>query len=107
MRNPVDGETSTSDGTGAIANLTAFQRDLPRTLEKTNEQSGLSLITDLSTYYGEEINHSRLYQSLDELVAHGLINKRQRDGRTNSYSLTDAARTALAKRDAWIRGETA
>jgi DNA-binding PadR family transcriptional regulator len=98
--------SATTDG-DVIAGLTAFQRDLLRTLAKTDEQSGLSLKTDLNTYYGEEINHSRLYQNLDELVAHGLINKRQRDGRTNSYSLTDAARTALAERDAWIRGETA
>ena len=98
--------SATTDG-DVIAGLTAFQRDLLRALAKTDEQSGLSLKTDLKNYYGEEINHSRLYQNLDELVAHGLINKRQRDGRTNSYSLTDAARTALAERDAWIRGETA
>ena len=98
--------SATTDG-GVVANLTGFQRDLLRALTKTDEQSGLSLKTELTTYYGEEINHSRLYQNLDELVAHGLISKRQRDGRTNSYSLTDAARTALAKRDAWIRGETA
>jgi DNA-binding PadR family transcriptional regulator len=98
--------SATTDG-NVVANLTAFQRDLLRALAKTDEQSGLSLKTDLSTYYGEEINHSRLYQNLDGVVAYGLVNKRQRDGRTNGYSLTDAARTALAKRDAWIRGETA
>ena len=98
--------TATTDG-NVVANLTASQRDLLRALAKTDEQSGLSLKTDLSTYYGEEINHSRLYQNLDEVVAHGFVNKRRRDGRTNGYSLTDAARTALAKRDAWIRGETA
>ncbi|AZQ16047.1 helix-turn-helix transcriptional regulator [Halorubrum sp. PV6] len=107
MCNPVGSETPEADETVAVATLTAFQRDLLRTLAKTDEQSGLSLKTDLTTYYGEAINHSRLYQNLDELVAHGLINKRQRDGRTNSYSLTDAAQTALTKRDAWIRGETA
>jgi DNA-binding PadR family transcriptional regulator len=99
MSAPTDGDI--------IANLTAFQRDFPRTLAKTDEQSRFSLKTDLNTYYSKEINHSRLYQNLDELVAHGLINKQQRDGRTDSYSLTDAARTALAERDAWIRGETA
>jgi DNA-binding PadR family transcriptional regulator len=98
--------SATTDG-NVVANLTAFQRDLLRALAKTDEQSGLSLKTDLSTYYGEEINHSRLYQNLDGVVAHGLVNKRRRDGRTNGYGLTDAARTALAKRDAWIRGETA
>lgn len=98
--------SATTDG-NVVANLTPFQRDLLRALAKTDEQSGLSLKTDLSTYYGEEINHSRLYQNLNEVVAHGLVNKRRRDGRTNGYSLTDAARTALAKRDAWIRGETA
>lgn len=98
--------SATTDG-NVVAKLTASQRDLLRALAKTDEQSGLSLKTDLSTYYGEEINHSRLYQNLDELVAHRLINKQQRDGRTNSYSLTDAARTALAKCDTWVQGETA
>jgi DNA-binding PadR family transcriptional regulator len=98
--------SATTDG-DIVAGLTAFQRDLLRALAKTNEQSGLSLKTELGTYYGEEINHSRLYQNLDELVAHGLIKKRRRDGRTNSYSLTAAATTALENRDAWVRGETA
>ena len=98
--------SATTDG-DVVAGLTAFQRDLLRALAKTDEQSGLSLKTDLKTYYGEEINHSRLYQNLDELVAHGLIKKRPRDGRTNSYSLTEAATTALENRDAWVRGETA
>jgi DNA-binding PadR family transcriptional regulator len=98
---------SAKNGGDVVAGLTAFQRDLLRALAKTNEQSGLSLKTDLRTYYGEEINHSRLYQNLDELVAHGLVEKRHRDGRTNSYSLTEAATTALEKRDAWVRGETA
>lgn len=98
--------STTTDG-DVVAGLTAFQRDLLRALAKTDKQSGLSLKTDIRTYYGEEINHSRLYQNLDELVAHGLINKRRRDGRTNSYSLTEAATTALENRDAWVRGETA
>ena len=98
--------SATTDG-DIVAGLTAFQRDLLRALAKTDEQSGLSLKTDLRTYYGEEINHSRLYQNLDELVAHGLVKKRRRDGRTNSYSLTEAATTALDNRDAWVRGETA
>jgi DNA-binding PadR family transcriptional regulator len=107
MCNPVESETPKADGAVAVATLTAFQRDLLRTLAKTDEQSGLSLKTDLSTYYSEEVNHSRLYQNLEELTGYGLVNKRQRDGRTNSYSLTAAAQTALAKRDAWIQGETA
>ena len=98
--------SATTDG-DVVAGLTAFQRDLLRALAKTDEQSGLSLKTDLRTYYGEKINHSRLYQNLDELVAHGLIKKRRRDGRTNSYCLTEAATTALENRDAWVRGETA
>lgn len=97
--------SATIDG-NVVAGLTAFHRDLLHELAR-NEQSGLSVKTDLNTHYGEEINHSRLYQNLDELVAHRLINKQQRDGRTNSYSLTDAARTALAKCDTWVQGETA
>ena len=91
-----------------VAGLTAFQRDLLRALAKTDEQSGLSLKTDLRTYYGEEINHSRLYQNLDKLVECDLVAKQARDRRTNEYSLTEAARRALEARRAWqVRSETA
>ncbi len=87
-----------------VADLTAFQRDLLRILAKADGRKGLSLKAELADYYGEEINHSRLYQNLDKLVEHGLIDKTQRDRRTNEYSLSDASRNALARRDKWVDG---
>ncbi|ELZ40696.1 helix-turn-helix transcriptional regulator [Halorubrum tebenquichense] len=87
-----------------VADLTGFQRDLLRSLAKADDRKGLALKTDLADYYGEEINHSRLYQNLDKLVDRGLVAKRARDRRTNEYSLTDAARDALDRRDEWVAG---
>ena len=94
----------TTDG-NVVAGLTAFQRDILRVLAKSDNRKGLAVKTDLADYYGEEITHSRLYQNLDELVDHGLVDKRRRDQRTNEYALTDKAHTALTNRDAWTAGD--
>ncbi|MFY4815038.1 helix-turn-helix transcriptional regulator [Haloarcula sp. AONF1] len=88
----------------ALADLTAFQRDLLWALSHENARKGLALKTDLADYYGEEINHSRLYQNLDKLVECDLVAKQARDKRTNEYSLTEAARRALEARRAWEAG---
>ena len=87
-----------------LADLTAFQRDLLWVLSHENSRKGLALKTDLADYYGEEINHSRLYQNLDKLVECDLVAKQARDKRTNEYSLTEAARRALEARRAWEAG---
>ncbi|MDB2272327.1 helix-turn-helix transcriptional regulator [Halorubrum ezzemoulense] len=92
----------------ALADLTAFQRDLLWALSHENARKGTALKADLADYYGEEINHSRLYQNLDKLVECDLVAKQARDRRTNEYSLTEAARRALEARRAWqVRSETA
>ncbi|QKG94337.1 helix-turn-helix transcriptional regulator (plasmid) [Halorubrum salinarum] len=91
----------------ALADLTAFQRDLLWALSHENARKGTALNAYLADYYGEEINHSRLYQNLDTLVEYGLVTQKSRDGRTNEYSLTDAARHTLQARRVWqVRGET-
>jgi DNA-binding PadR family transcriptional regulator len=95
-------------GSNALADLTAFQRDLLLALSHENAQKGLALKTDLADYYGEEINHSRLYQNLGTLVERDLVAKAARDRRTNEYSLTETARRALEAFRAWqAEGETA
>jgi DNA-binding PadR family transcriptional regulator len=88
----------------ALADLTAFQRDLLWALSHENARKGTALKTYLADYYGEEINHSRLYQNLDALVERDLVAKAARDKRTNEYSLTEAARRALEARRAWEAG---
>ena len=92
----------------ALADRTAFQRDLLWPLSHENARKGTALKAYIADYYGEEINHSRLYQNLDTLVECDLVAQKARDRRTNEYSLTEAARRALEARRAWqVRGETA
>ena len=90
--------------TTALTDLSAFQRDLLWALSHENARKGLALKADLAEYYGEEINHSRLYQNLDKLVERDLVAKQARDKRTNEYRLTEAARRALEARRAWQSG---
>ena len=91
---------ATADGS-VVADCTAFQRDLLWALSHENARKGTALKADLSGYYGETINHSRLYQNLDTLVERDLVAKQPRDKRTNEYSLTETARRALGSRRAW------
>jgi len=89
---------------GNLADCTAFQRDLLWALSHENARKGLSLKAELADYYGEDLNHSRLYQNLDKLVERGLVAKQARDRRTNEYRLTESARRALEARRAWQAG---
>ncbi len=62
---------------------------------------GLGIKRELELYYGEEINHSRLYPNLDELVERGLLRKEARDDRTNEYELTERGREVLKRHVVW------
>ncbi|OYR58593.1 PadR family transcriptional regulator [Halorubrum sp. E3] len=101
MRSVLADDERDGDEPTALADLTAFQRDLLWALSHENARKGTALKADLAAYYSDEINHSRLYQNLDTLVECGLVAKRARDRRTNEYSLTEAARRALEARRAW------
>ncbi|MFO7907959.1 MAG: helix-turn-helix transcriptional regulator [Pirellulaceae bacterium] len=46
---------------------------------------GLAIKEELEDYYEKEIHHGRLYPNLDTLVEKGLVEKGQRDRRTNYY----------------------
>jgi len=90
---------------GPLADLTAFQRDILWVLANDDGLKGLAVKAALEDFYGEQVNHGRLYPNLNELVDEGLIDKSERDLRTNNYELTDAAQKALADRESWQRGE--
>jgi len=92
-------------GVDDFVDCTAFQRDLLWALSHENDRKGISLKEELTDYYGEDLNHSRIYQNLDKLVHRGLISKQPRDNRTNEYRLTETARRALSARQAWQAGE--
>ncbi|EMA46301.1 PadR family transcriptional regulator [Halococcus saccharolyticus] len=84
-----------------MEDLNAFQRDLLYVNESVGEASGLEIKDVLDSHYDEEIDTSRLYPNLDELVDRGLIDKGSIDGRTNSYTLSEEGHQALAARREW------
>ncbi|MFC7008572.1 helix-turn-helix transcriptional regulator [Halalkalicoccus salilacus] len=81
--------------------LTGFQRDLLYVIAGLNEPHGLAIKAELDDYYQQEINHGRLYPNLDMLVDKGLIEKGQRDNRTNSYILSRRGRREIEARREW------
>jgi DNA-binding PadR family transcriptional regulator len=77
--------------------LHAFQRDiLAAIVAHEGVPHGLAIKERLGEWYGEEINHGRLYPNLDELVERDLITKSDLDGRTNGYDLTEHGGDVLA-----------
>ncbi|MFC4451388.1 helix-turn-helix transcriptional regulator [Halorussus aquaticus] len=91
-----------ADSSRSVENLRAFERDLlyaVRALERDsdNPPKGLVVKAYLDERYGDDINHSRLYQNLDRLAERGLLEKAERDGRTNEYATTDTAEQLLVQ----------
>ncbi|MFB6130724.1 MAG: PadR family transcriptional regulator [Salinigranum sp.] len=81
--------------------LTGFQRDLLYVIAGLEEPHGLAIKEELEDYYEKEIHHGRLYPNLDTLVEKGLVDKGQRDRRTNYYSLTRRGRREIEAREKW------
>jgi len=80
--------------------LTAFQKNILAILAR-EPMYGLAIKRELEEYYGEEVNHGRLYPNLDELVDVGLVEKSALDKRTNQYALTGDGVEALAADLSW------
>jgi len=81
--------------------LTGFQRDLLYVIAGLDEPHGLAIKEELEGYYESEVNHGRLYPNLDTLVEKGLVEKGQRDRRTNFYTLTRRGERELDARQDW------
>jgi len=91
-----------TDGSGVDAtDLTQFQVTILAILAEESKY-GLAIKRELEAYYGEEINHGRLYPNLDDLVEQGLIAKSERDKRTNDYQLTESGWGVVHSRAAWL-----
>lgn len=84
--------------------LTGFQRDLLYVVAGLDEPHGLAVKDELEDYYEKEIHHGRLYPNLDTLVEKGLIEKSQRDRRTNEYSTTRRGTREIEARTEWEAG---
>ncbi|GAA0293169.1 PadR family transcriptional regulator [Halarchaeum salinum] len=84
--------------------LTAFQKNILVVLSE-EPRYGLAVKRELEEYYGEEVNHGRLYPNLDDLVEEGLVEKSELDKRTNQYALTDAGVEAVFDDLSWALGK--
>lgn len=81
--------------------LTGFQRDILYIIAGKEAPHGLAVKEELGEYYEQEINHGRLYPNLDSLVDKGLIEKGEKDRRTNVYTMTNRGRRELEARKEW------
>ena len=85
---------------------TGFQRDVLCVLCGLDDPKGMEIQSELEDYYGSEVLHARVYQNLDSLAERGLVEKGERDSRTNYYRITDAGRDAIEDVLAWKRTYT-
>lgn len=90
-----------SRGGYSVYDITGFQRDLLYVIAGKDEPHGLAIKDELEDYYETEIHHGRLYPNLDTLVNKGLVEKGQRDRRTNFYTLTRRGRREIEARRDW------
>ncbi len=81
--------------------LTSFQRDILYCTAALDEPSGVEIRRELEGYSSTEVNHGRLYPNLNQLVDEGLLNKDQKDDRTNQYTLTPLGKELIVERRQW------
>jgi PadR family transcriptional regulator PadR len=84
-----------------MQDLTGFQRDLLIAVAGLDKPHGLAVKVELEDYYDTEIYYGRLYPNLDSLVVKELVDKSQRDGRTNTYELTRRGQREIRARRDW------
>lgn len=81
--------------------LTGFQRDLLYVVNGLDSPHGLAIKEEIQEYYQKEIHHGRLYPNLDTLVEKGLVEKGEKDRRTNVYTVTGRGGREIAARTEW------
>ncbi|EMA72679.1 transcriptional regulator, PadR-like family protein [Halorubrum distributum JCM 13916] len=81
--------------------LTGFQRDLLYVVTGLDAPHGLAIKDELEDYYEKEIHHGRLYPNLDTLIEKGLLEKSQKDRRTNEYTITRRGMREIEARTEW------
>lgn len=81
--------------------LSGFQRELLYVIGGLDNPSGLAINRKLGEYYEDDVRNGRLYPNLDELVERGLVEKGQKDERTNEYTVSERGVELLQDRRAW------
>lgn len=89
--------------------LTAFQTHLLCLIHRFETIEGVTLQSALEELYPEDINHGRLYPSLDRMVESGLISKqtKESDKRSKEYSLTGRGKWVTEEYLRFVREMTA
>jgi len=95
-----DAVASSGSGGDVPRDLTSFQQAI-LTVLADEPKYGLAIKRELEEYYGEEVNHGRLYPNLDELVELDLLEKSELDKRTNQYELTEYGFETILDRVEW------
>lgn len=80
--------------------ITSFQHVLLYLLDD-NEFLGVELFDLANAELNEAVRQPRFYQNLSKLVEKGLVSKQPRDGRGNSYRLSEEGRNWLRQRREW------
>lgn len=84
-----------------MQDLTSFQRDVLYVTAGLEGPHGLAIKTELEDYYERDVNHGRLYPNLDALVDKGIVEKGEKDGRTNVYTVTQRGKREIKTRRDW------
>jgi len=87
--------------------LTSFQRDILFVVAGMDKPKGLAIKAELEENYGKDVNHGRLYPNLDTLVKAGLLEKGQKDRRTNEYRLSSKGKHEIKERSEWESSQAA
>jgi len=94
-----------ADG-GVAADLSDFQIRALAAAASLNDSDdvayGLAIKRELEQYYGDDVNHGRLYPNLDELEEKNLIETSQVDRRTKRYTVSDEGRKMLTADLHWL-----
>ena len=88
------------DTSHSVADLPAVHRDLLWMLAQTGSCESRQLQRALSDYYTDDVDHSQVYNALEELIERDFVTTND----TAKYQLSESARRALSARQAWQAG---
>ena len=77
--------------------LRGFQRDLLRAISECEDSpKGLDIRERVEEMCDESMTHARVYENLDQMVECGLLEKGEKDHRTNYYKLTEGGKDMIS-----------
>ena len=87
-----------------MVELTAFQYTLLSAADDLVEPSGQDIRrhVDAGPFHPSPMNHGRLYPNLETIVEAGLVEKGEKNDRTNLYTITDDGKDALETRASYL-----